>query len=188
MADFEVALDKPVVRPAYFVEFFFRDSTFRVTTWNQTINWGGYDWLGVGQLGNISEVSESESLEARALDFTLNVSQEAFKSIALNSAEQFRGRRVRMYMCPMSDSYTLTDTPRLCWTGKMHSMPLSVSKDSGHVTIRCENSIMALKRIIPLRINAQQHKRIYPTDTGFDRLISLLADQQLWLSKRFQQK
>jgi hypothetical protein len=43
-----------------------------------------------------------------------------------------------------------------------------------------------LKRQPALRLNAAQQKKRYPTDTGFDYLTDLIANPQVWLSKKFQ--
>jgi hypothetical protein len=45
-----------------------------------------------------------------------------------------------------------------------------------------------LKRRPAFRLNAAQHKKDNPTDTGLDYLVDLLANPQTWLSARFQRK
>lgn len=49
----QAELEKAATRTAYFVEFQFVSATVRLCSFNQTITWGGYDWLGLGALLSI---------------------------------------------------------------------------------------------------------------------------------------
>lgn len=180
-------LSKPVTRVAYFVELQFVGGTQRLSTLGQNLTWGGYTWLGFGTLGAIDIVEESDSLTPTALNFVLNVAQASWLSESVGPVSDYRGKPVKMYMCPLNEQFQLVDTPVLCWTGIMDMMSISVSGETGQIVLKCENSIFGLKRVQGLRANATQQKLKYPTDTGFDNLNDLISNPQLWLSKKFQQ-
>lgn len=185
-ADQQTALEKAVVRVAYFAEFQFVSGTIRVCNFNQTMTALGHDWAGLGALGNISAIEESAGLESSALKFTLNVAQLSFKALALGAVEDYRGQTAKLYMCPLTESYQLIDTPILCWTGFMDSMTVGFEKDGGQIVLQCETSANGLRRRPTLRMNAAQQKAKYPTDSGFDLQKDLIARPALWLSKAFQ--
>lgn len=179
-------LSKPVTRVAYFVELQFGDGIQRFSSLSQNVDWGGYTWLGVGQLGAIDVIEEAASLTPTALNFTLNISQPAILYEGLGAVSNYRGRNARMYFCPLNENFQLIDTPVLCWTGFMDMMTIGVSGETGQIILKCENSAYTLKRQQAYRMNAAQHKLKYPYDTGFDNLIGLLSQPSLWLSKKFQ--
>lgn len=181
-------LAKPVTRVVYFVEFHFVDGTQRFSTLSQSVDWGGYTWLGLGQLGSIDVVEESASLTPTALNFNLNITQPGLLYEGVGAVSNYRGKVARMYFCPLNEQFQLIDTPVLCWTGIMDMMTVGISNEIGQIVLKCENSAFGLKRQQAFRMNAAQHKLIYPYDSGFDNLVGLISQPSLWLSKRFQQQ
>ena len=182
----QTALEKPVVPAAYFVEFQFASGTQRVCNFNQTVSWGGYDWLGLGTLGAISEVEESDGLEAKPLNFTLNAAQAEWMALAVGPVEEYRGLPAKMYFCPLNEQYQLIDTPVLWWRGIMDTVGVGIDGEEGSITLKCETSAYGLKRQPALRMNDAQQKKKYPSDRGFEYLNDLIARPQTWLSRSFQ--
>lgn len=178
-------LAKPVTRVVYFIEFQFASGTSRVSTANIPITWGGFEWSGVGTLGAISAVEESDGLESKPLNFTINAAQPAWLALAVGPVEQYRGRAAKMYMCPLDESFQMVGTPERCWAGVMDTLNVAFN-DAGSITLRCETSAYGLKRRPSFRLNAAQHKKLNPTDTGFDYLNDLIGNPAVWLSAKFQ--
>lgn len=183
----QTALEKPVASTAWFVELQFKSGTLRLCSYSQTFTWGGYDWLGFGAIGSISPIEESSGVNSRAMMFSLNVADSSLLALALGTVEDYRGQPAKLYFCPLSETGTLIDTPELCWRGIMDTAVIGVDGEQGQITLKCETSSYGLKRRPSLRLNAAQQKHRYPTDTGFDYLNDLIADPQVWLSKKFQQ-
>jgi hypothetical protein len=185
--DQQAALEKAAVAHAYFAYFDFKSAAVRVSNFNQTVEWGGYEWLGMGTLGSISQITETDSLESSPVNFNLNVADPSLVALAIGPVEEYRGRVAKLWMCPLDENYALIDTPILCWRGRMDMMSLGVGQDSGNITLKCETAAFGLKRQPSLRMNAAQQKKRHPTDTGFDFLTGLIANPAVWLSRRFQQ-
>lgn len=181
-------LAKPLTRVVYFVQFEFVSNTSRLSTANFPITWGGYEWAGVGAIGAIGSIQESDGLESRPLNFTINSAQPSWIALAVGAVEEYRGRPAKLYMCPLDEAYQMIDTPVLCWTGIMDVVDVNYQGDGGTIKLKCETSAFGLKRRPSLRLNAAQQRKEFPTDTGFDYLTDLIADPGIWLSKRFQQK
>lgn len=189
--DQQAALEKPVVPWAYFVELHFESGIQRYCNFNKTFSWGGYDWIGLGGLVSISEIKSTEKIEPNAVTFTLNIAQSALLAFAVGSVEEYRGRSVAIYQCPLTAQHTLIDDPILAWEGDMDVVAVSVEDEngeaSGSISLRCEPAAKRLRRRNALRVNSAQQKLRHPGDTGFDFQADLLANPQTWLSVRFQQ-
>lgn len=179
-------LAKAVTRTVYFVEFQFASGTSRLSTANVPLAWGGYEWAGVGTIGTIGTVDESDGLEAKPLNFTINAAQPAWLSLAVGPVEEYRGRKALMYMCPLNESFQMVGAPERCWSGVMDMVSVGIDGESGSITLKCETSAYGLKRRPQLRLNAAQHKKVNPTDTGLDYLTDLINNPGVWLSAQFQ--
>jgi len=147
---------------------------------------GGYDWIGLGALGGIGSVEESDSLDAKSLQFTLNSAQLEWLALAVGDVNEYRGRTAKLYFCPLDENYNLIGAPELCWRGSMDSISIGIEGEEGSIILKCEGAAYGLRKRKPLRLNAAQHKSIYPVDTGLDYLTDLIAHPQLWLTKTFQ--
>lgn len=181
----QAELEKPVTRSAYFLELQFIGGTSRLCTYNRNYTWGGFEWSGYGQLLALGAVTASEGADPRALTVTI-ASQASWLATAIGPVEEYRGRPAKLYMAPLDSSYNLVGTPALAWRGVMDTAAMAVDGQDGSVQIKCETAAYALKRRPVYRINAAQHKQRYPGETGLDYLTDLIANPQLWLSRRFQ--
>lgn len=186
-AEQQAALEKPVARVVYFAEFDFASGMQRVCTAMQSMQWGGHLWLGMGTIGGISAIEETGGMAPRALNFTINVAQQSWLTLAIGPSSEYCGRSAKLYMCPLDENFRLIGAPVRCWTGKMQTVAISAEGEEGKITLNCETSAFDLKRASGMRLNAAQHKKKYPTDQGLDYLNDLIAKPQTWLSKRFQQ-
>lgn len=183
----QLAMEQVLVPTVYFVELALASGTQRFSTWNHAISWGGHEWAGVGTLGSIGTIEHGEDLDARSVVLTLNVAQQSWLSIAVGAVPEYSGRDARIYFAALTPAYQMIDVPVLCWTGFMDTLTVGIDGDSGSIQLTCENSVYRLKRQPVLRINAAQHRAKHPSDTGLDYLNDLIANPQLWLSKRFQE-
>jgi hypothetical protein len=185
--DQQTELEKSVTRVVYFAEFHFASGTLYLSSAMQTITWGGHDWIGLGSIGAIGAVEEADSLDAKSLDFTLNVAQTSLLAEAVGNVDDYRGRTAKLYMCPLDEQFRLIDTPQRCWSGSMDQMSVGIDADGkGQIALRCETAAYGMKRRPALRINAAQQGKKYPNDTSFNYQNDLIARPQLWLSKNFQ--
>lgn len=169
-----------------FCEMFFLAATYRFTNSNVTIAWGGHDWVGVGALGDISEVKTSEKIEPSALTLSLNLAQTPWRELGFGNVNEYRGRAVNIYRAPLDTSRNVIDNPILEWSGTMDVIALSAEGTNGSISLRCEPQIKALRRPSNFRVNAAQQAVRFPADTGFERHESLINNPTLWLSKNFQ--
>jgi hypothetical protein len=183
----QAEVEKPVTRVVYFAEFHFESGTQYLSSLVGTYTWGGHDWIGLGAAGGISAVEEADSVDAKSLEFTLNIAVQSYLALAIGAVEEYRGRIAKLYMCPLDENFTLVGTPVVCWTGIMDTMSAGVDKDgSGQIVLKCETAAYGLKRQPALRMTPEQQKQRHPNDTGFDYLSDIINKPQTWLSIKFQ--
>lgn len=185
-------LEKPVTRIAYFVKFEFLTATVYLSSLQQTVTWGGHDWIGLGGIGGITPVDQKTGTASQALTFQLNMAASDLLAVGVGAVEEYRGRGATLYFCPLGEAFTLVDTPVVCWRGTMDTMVSSIEggrEDAkGTISLKCETSAYGLKRRSNLRMNAAQQKQRYPNDTGFDFQTALIANPGTWISVRFQRR
>jgi hypothetical protein len=183
----QAAATSAVVRVAYFVEFQFRDGTQRLSTLNiPSVTWGGHSWAGLGTLGVISSITESETLNSSSLSFTLNAVQPSWFALATGDISEYRGLKAKLYFCPLDTGFNLINTPVQCWNGVMDMVTVSIAGTDGTITLKCETSAYGLKRANSYRTNAAQQKKEWPNDTGFDYQTDLITNPAIWLTIEFQ--
>ena len=184
----QVAFEKKVVPWAFFVEMQFVSGTQRLCNFNQNFNWGGYTWNSLGGAGAIGEIRSTEKVEPAPVTLSLSVAQAEWLALSVGAVEDYRGRTIKIYQCPLTEQYQLIDTPMLAWEGDMDVIAISVEGETGSVTMRCEPAAKRLRRRNALRVNAQQQRQRYPDDAGFDFQAQLLASPVTWLSANFQRQ
>ncbi len=182
------ALEKAAIRTVYFVELQYLSGTQYFSSAIGPLTWGGNLWNGLGSIANIDSIQESAAIDTQPLNFTLNIAQPSILASAVGDVAQYRGRPIKLYFCPMDENFRLIDTPELCWRGVMDTVAVGIKGQEGQIILKCETSAYALSRRPALRVNSAQQKLRYPNDTGLDYLVTLIANPQLWLSKRFQEK
>lgn len=194
-ANQKAAFAQPLATEAYFVEMRFKSGTAYVCNFNKNYDWGGRTWTGLGSLGSISAIKATLKVEPHPVILGLAVAQVAWLALAIGDVTEYRGRAVRIYACPLDESYLLVDDPVLVWAGSMDVMTASTAQRSsgtkdnveGSISVRCEPAGSRLRRRNAYRVNAAQQKQLHPSDTGFDYQVALLADPQVWLSRKFQE-
>lgn len=187
----QAALEKPLIREVYLVQFDFKTTVMRACSLNQTVTWGGHEWIGLGAIAGISDIEESDGLESKALNFTLNAADPSWLAISIGAVEEYRGRSAKLYFCPLDENYQLIGEPEICWRGVMDTVSVGIDKDGeetkGQIALKCETSSYGLKRQPALRMNHAIQTKRHPGDLGFQYQADLIANPQLWLSRKFQQ-
>ena len=91
--------------------------------------WGGHDWLGVGDLGSISQVEEGLDVSPYAITLTLSGLDSTISGAALTEDYYLHG--VTVYLGVLDTDDVLIDTPTQIWAGFMDQMNMTVGADGG---------------------------------------------------------
>lgn len=94
-----------------------------------TYTWGGQDWLGVGDLGSISQVEEGVDISPYAITLTLSGLDGTISGAALT--EDYFMHPVTVYMGVLNADDSLIADPTQIWAGFMDQMNVSLGADGG---------------------------------------------------------
>lgn len=174
---------------AWLAELAFTTGTVRYTTAPVSITSGGYTWLGLGALGTVSGVTESEEVQADAITLGLSIVDTALIAASLGNVESYRGRAVRLYLQMLSPEFVAVGSPVSRWSGLMDRVEIKRGEGGGTIELRCSRSgIARMRNAQGLRLTHEQQLARYATDTGLRYVRTLIEKPSLWLSKRFQQQ
>jgi hypothetical protein len=110
-----------------------------------TLTWGGNDWLGVGDLGAISQVEEALDVSPYAITLTLSGLNTTITAAALT--ENYFMHSATIYIGVLDSDAELITTPTQIWSGYMDQMNMSVGADGGDgIEMICESELSRFNR------------------------------------------
>lgn len=161
----------------------FADGPLRASTWTGTLSWGGYDWLGLGYLGDVSEITEDAMLRPSGITLTMSGVDAANVSSAMGEAAGYHGRTVIVYEGFMDSDGVLVDDPEIVFKGIMDVMSYAVGAGTAEITVRCEGELARWDRHRGLLYTQESQQQIYPGDNFFDRVPLIQNKTISWVKK-----
>lgn len=152
-----------LIRRVYFVYLDIAGDPVRVNNSDQSLYWDGHEWLGVGALGDLSEVVDNTDMSATQM--TLTIQDVPLDHInALDDAD-YQERNVNIWQADLNAANTVTSSV-LVWVGRMDSAAIEVG-NVGAIQMSCEGSLARWNMSAPRRMNDQTQQRLHPGDRGF---------------------
>lgn len=167
-APFIAALAGGSLRPVFFCEIETNVSPaapVRVWTGLGTFVWDAKSWLGVGDLGKISDIPDSTEVAAQGITLSLTGIPVAEVSLAFDELTQ--GLAVTLWMGLMSADTTVIADPAESFSGRTDEVTLEESGQTATLSIKVENELIDLQRPRESRYTDEDQKSRYPSDTGF---------------------
>jgi len=172
----------------YLVEAFFTQGTQRWTNWPMDVEWEGQTYRGLGQLGSVSELQESEGGVGGKVTLRLSPVDVGVLSLAVGNVEGYRGKPVNVYAWPIDNRYRRVGQPILRHFGVMDQVSVKQDGDSGVIELIClPGGTNGIRKSGGQRVSAANQKLVDPTDQGLEYAQGLVNTPQLWLSKKFQE-
>lgn len=172
----------------YMVEAFFTQGTQRWTNWPLDVEWNGDTYRGLGELGSVSEMKESEGGDGGKVTLKLSPVSPGLLPLAMGNVESYRGKPVNIYIWPIDNSFRRVGQPILRHFGVMDQVSIKQDGDSGVIELTClPGGTNGVRRSGGMRVSAAQQKLLDPTDRGLEYAQALVNNPQLWLSKAFQE-
>jgi len=171
-----------VVRPIFLVRMVFDSGE----TPNELNLWSGvgdltYDsetYTGVGDLLNISAVTETSDMQASGLNVTLTGVKSSLVVIAKD--HEYQGRAITVMLGAFDASGDLVADPTVIFAGFMDTMTISESGQTSTISIACENKLIAFERAKVRRYTAEDQKIDHPTDKGFEFVTAIVQKEIIW--------
>ena len=176
------ALAQQHVAIVTFAKLEFPSGTVYVHNSLGTYTWGGQDWLGVGDLGSISQVEEGIDVSPYAITLTLSGLDATISGAALT--EDYFMHPVTVYMGVLDSDDALLADPTPIWSGFMDQMNLSVGSDGGdaiQLIAESELSRFDVSRNL-MYTNAAQQER-YSGDLFFSHIHKVQGAKFDWGAK-----
>lgn len=155
------ALDDEVIYPFFAVELRFDSQTLRLWTGSGNFYDGNVNWLGAGQLLNISSIEETQEIAAKGASITLSGIPSDLLAAALTTP--YQGRVCKIYF-GVRGSTVFNEL----FSGYMDQMNIEDGAETGTIQVNVENKLIDLERARVARFTSGYQKSLYPNDLGFD--------------------
>ena len=155
------------------------DTPVYIHTGIGTVSFDGNDYLGVGDFGGVSDITESEFLGPNQINLTLSGIDAAYVNEALNTSNF--GDAVTIYEGFRLDDGSLKDTPEVIWAGTVEFASLSIG-DSSAVNLVCTHELAFLSPAEGSRFTDEDQRTDFPSDVGFEFVadVANTAQNLIW--------
>lgn len=140
------ALASPVARLAILAELNFNTSTQYIWSGAGKFSYGGNVYLGVGTLGKIAPIEETNGVQAQGLSLTLTGIDPADLDVPDVLANMSVKNTATLYLVLFDDTGYVIDQPIASYTGFMDQAHIEEGATESTVTIYLENKLAQLNR------------------------------------------
>ena len=182
---FNKAITSQVIRPLLACELEFSTGTLRF--WNGygdlTMTAGGSSntFTGLGDLMNVSAISESDQVEAVGAQLSLTGIKSSLISAALSA--NYTNRNASIFLglfdtnkAVIADVYTL-------FKGKMDIMKIDEGPETATIALNLENRLIVLDRAKERRYTHEDQQLSFAGDLGFEFVPDLQDKEIIWGKK-----
>lgn len=191
------SIEEGVVYPFFATELRFDNNVVRMWTGQGTlILEDGTEWIGLGQLLNISSIEETSEMAVKGASISLSGIPSELLSLALS--EPYQGRVAKVYFGTFQQGSVLQESASYIllqngsrinleststgfnelFSGYMDQMNIEESGDTSTIEMAVENKLIDLERARVARYTSGYQKSVYPNDLGMD-FIEDLQDKQI---------
>lgn len=172
------AFASDAVKACAFVQFDFTSGTHRYTTLPYTAPWNGYDWFGLGNLVELSEIRETEALTAIGVKATLSGIPASFVSLALS--EPIQSKPCTIWFAALGDDNQVLDDPPIEFKGSVDNPGIVITGNTCTVTINIESALADFARPKVRRYNDADQQHQYPGDRFFEFVPQMTEKELVW--------
>lgn len=176
--NFKNAVTAGTVRPVVLVVAYFDSETIRFWNGIGDLDYAGDTYTGAGSLLKISDIVETQKLEARGASFELSGIPSELIAVAL--AEEYQDRTITQTFAPLDTAGVPIADPYTFFEGKADVMSIEEGQTSASIRLTAESDLIALSRPNERRRTPEDQKLVYSTDTFFDQVSSLQSKDIVW--------
>lgn len=144
------------------------------------LSWNSVTWTGSANLITFSEITETQSIEARGIQFTLNGINSSILSAVLDSSNELQRGAVTLYMAALDSSGAVITDPFVLFAGTVDTAEIEEGGETATVIINAESKLIGLKRTKARRYTPEDQKLEYSGDLFFDFVPSLQDKEIQW--------
>lgn len=167
------------LEPVILVDFDFASAPVRLWSGIGEIEWDSVTWTGSGDLVTLEAVEETSEINAKGVRFQLSGIPADMLSLALQ--EEYQGRDCLLYLGVLNETTkAIVEDPILMFKGYMDVMSFEDQGETANIQMNVENRLIALERANELLYTGEQQKLTWPSDKGFDFVVSLQDIEVVW--------
>lgn len=153
------------VQPAYLVALDLVSGWKYFWTGIGVLVWNGQDWEGTGELGAISDITQTDDLSAE--NITVSLSGIPSTEVTTALSECTNSGEGQVYLGLLADDGSLVVDPTRCFTGRIDVPTIEDDGTTATVSLTIENELVALQRASNRRWTNDDQHIDFPTDNGF---------------------
>jgi len=185
-------LAKQTLRPVFFVELQIVEGSPPATSYLRM--WSGVGdkewdstgasppapqtWLGAGNLGSISPLTETSDGRAVGVRLTLSGIPASMLQDALTAVRV--GLPGKVWFGALDESEAVIADPFLSFSGRVDVVSWALDGQSASISVNVESDLIRLQIPNELRWTHHEQQRLFPGDLGFEFVESLADVQLLW--------
>ncbi len=165
----------------YAVEMDFTSGFVRVNSTPMTLTIDGNSFTGLGDLGDISPLSEGLDLQARGVRLGLSGVPSSMRAIALG--EHYQGRSAKIWSCLFDSDHKLIADPIGPWRYKMDTMEIvgqGEDDDFSKIILSCADEIAGWRTAKTSRYTDGEQQARHPGDKGLEFVPSMQDFVFIW--------
>ena len=144
-----------------------------------TYTWGGNDWLGTGDLGEISQIEEGAQISPYKLTLTLSGLDATISGAALT--EDYYLQPVTVYLGALNPDDELIADPTVVWEGAMDQMEISVGAEGGDaIVLTAESELARFDKASNLKYTDAQLQSDSAGSLGFEFMADIEGSKIRW--------
>lgn len=171
------AAQAEIVRPVILCKLEYDGGPVLANTSPYKITYAGDDFLGVGNLGNISAVPESIELMSKGLTLTLSGIPSSMVSIALSENPQ--DRPATIWLAFLDENHKLIPDPVELFSGLMDTQSIKMG-DTAVVTVTVESRLADWERQRSLRFTHEEQQELFAGDMGLEFVAKIEDIEIIW--------
>ena len=164
-------------KPLLLVKLEFDSGDLRVWNGRGDLTFDSEVYLGIGDLGKISQVEEG--IDQRAFGISLELSGVATSNVSLALSEDLQNRKAQIWLGFFDSDYVLVTNPILLFRGRMDTMDIKLGK-TATIVVTAESRLIDWGRPrIRRYTDADQNER-FSGDLGFQFTSDATEKEIVW--------
>ena len=176
--DYKNAVTAGTVRPVVLFTAEFDSGTLRFWNGIGDFSYDGNTYSGAGKLLNVTEIVETQNVEARGASFELSGIPSSIVALALT--EDYQDRTITQTFAPLDSDGAVIADPFMFFSGKADVMSIEDGGKFSTIKLTAENDLIILQRVNERRRTPEDQKLVYASDTFFDQVAALQSKDIVW--------
>jgi hypothetical protein len=169
---------KVKLRVVIFVEGVFTSGTLRVWSGMGTVPWNGQNWIGTGNLGGISAISEGTEPHADGIELSLSGIPSDLITKALGECRP--NAPVKVWFGCLNEAEAVIADPYQSFGGRMDVPSVEEGGETSTIKLRVENRLADLGKARERRYTHEDQQIDFPGDLGCEYIAGLQDWNGIW--------